>query len=86
MMIIVIDSRETDKKLCDDLGDLSSYMVFCQSYMEKFHQLFDANYSALIANDKTVDDSMGLLLDCYFTAGDHVFVQYMKTCKTNQAV
>lgn len=78
MKLAIIDSRATDQQLRDNLGDLASYMVSCKSDIEKFHQFFDANYSALIARGKTVDDPIGLLFDGYFAAGDHVFVKYMK--------
>ena len=53
-------------------------MVSCKPDVEKFHQFFDAKYSALLARGKTVDDPLGLLFDGYFAPGDHVFVKYMK--------
>ena len=54
--LAIIDSRATYQQLCDNLGDLASSMVSCNSDIEKFHQFFDANYSALTARGKTEDD------------------------------
>ena len=45
MRLAIIDSGATDQKLCDNLGNLASYMVSFKSYIEKFHQFFDTNYS-----------------------------------------
>ena len=53
-------------------------MVSCKSDIEKFHQFFDANYSALIARGKAVDDPIGLLFDDYFIASDHELIKYIK--------
>ena len=78
MKLAIIDSRATDQQLRDNLGELAYYMVSCKSDIDKFHQFFDANYSALIARGKTVDDPIGLLFDGYFAVGDHVFVKYVK--------
>ena len=77
MRLTIIDSRAIDQQPGDNLRDLASYMVSCKSDIKKFNQFFDANYSALIARGKTVDDPIGLLFNCYFSADDYVFVKCM---------
>ena len=63
MKLTIIDSRATDQQFHDNVWDLTSYIVSFKFDIKKFHQFFDANYSAIIARGKTMDDQIGLLLD-----------------------
>ena len=48
MRVSVIESRVNSQQLHDNIGDLASYMVSCNSNIESIHQSFDAKFSALI--------------------------------------
>jgi len=76
MRIATLDSKATTSMLRENLRDLPSYMIKCNSNIDDYHLFFTTNHTQLIGRGETLEDPMNLLFNGYFVATDANFQKW----------
>jgi hypothetical protein len=77
MRLAMINSVTTTETLCTNLNNLPIYAASVNGNIDLINSYFEVNYSQILAQGSTIDDSIAKLFDAYLVVPDFNFKQYM---------
>jgi hypothetical protein len=77
MHLATINSVATTQNLCNNLQLLGVFAATVSGNIDKLHNIFDKNYSQLIARGATIEDPISILFNAYLVVPCHNFNSYI---------